>query len=365
MTTQTQKRPAVQGPGAKDTNQSRKFTTSDAGLHHQFIDELITAGVRPSNPAEIIGDGHLHRFHVDGDRRGSRNGWAVLYMDGLPAGAFGNWKTGAIGQWCARDRQSMTPAERAEYRSRMDAARTERMLEQARIHDEAARRAAHLWRESTPADPGHAYVVRKRVRPHHARQVGSLLVLRVMGFDRRIKSLQFIGEDGAKTLLKGGPKRGHFIHVRGRIPGRVLICEGWATGATLAEAEPDSLVLAAIDAGNLEPVALAARKEWPTAEIVVCCDSDPVGITKGRAAAIAAGALVAVPAFPEGAPGSDFNDLAVYLADSAGRDPHEVTTNNGVTGVTGVTALILKGKIGYPDEVTTGNRGNQGGVPNE
>nr|VFJ73984.1 MAG: hypothetical protein BECKFW1821C_GA0114237_105618 [Candidatus Kentron sp. FW] len=57
--------------------------------------------------------------------------------------------------------------------------------------------------------------------------------------------IQFIAPDGEKRLLKNGRKQGCFIHVHGDTvnPSGVIICEGWATGCTLAENEPGSLVL--------------------------------------------------------------------------------------------------------------------------
>ena len=102
---------------------------------------------------------------------------------------------------------------------------------------------------------------------------------------------------------------------------RIILCEGWATGSSLAEDEPAALVLAAIDAGNLEPVALAARLRWPNAEQVIAGDDDRLttgnpGATKAKVAAIASGALLALPQWPKDAPThlTDFNDLAVWLA---------------------------------------------------
>lgn len=31
-------------------------------------------------------DARIHRFHVPGDRRGTKNGWYVMFPDGIPAG---------------------------------------------------------------------------------------------------------------------------------------------------------------------------------------------------------------------------------------------------------------------------------------
>ena len=38
-----------------------------------------------------IGDGNLHRFDVEGDRKGSKSGYYTLHLDGHPAGVFGCW----------------------------------------------------------------------------------------------------------------------------------------------------------------------------------------------------------------------------------------------------------------------------------
>lgn len=44
------------------------------------------------SPDVIEADGLLHRFHVEGDKRGTLNGWYCLHLDGRAAGIFGNWK---------------------------------------------------------------------------------------------------------------------------------------------------------------------------------------------------------------------------------------------------------------------------------
>jgi putative DNA primase/helicase len=290
---------------------------SYSATYEQFHAAMRQRGI--ITPEPIPADGQLHRFYVEGDRRGSRNGWAVLYPDGVPAGAFGSWRLGISDSWCARSHEHMTPADRQANRQRIERARQQVKVERIRAHAAAADRAAELWGCAHSAEARHPYLIRKQVPPLNARQHRSRLVLPVTDFAGQLHSLQFIDGEGSKMLLKDGRKRGHFIHVAGLLPltGRVLICEGWATGATLAQMEPQALVLAAIDAGNLAPVAIGARQRWPAADIVVCADADPVGTTKARSAAIAAGALWTVPEFPEGTNGSDFNDLAAALAQEA------------------------------------------------
>ena len=204
-------------------------------------------------------------------------------------------------------------AEREAERERARATRTR--LEQE-SHLAAAERALRIWNAAGPADPGQEYLRRKRVEPHGARQWNGLLCLPVVDFARALWSLQFIEGDGSKRLLREGRKAGNHIPVQEPAePSRLLLCEGWATGATLAEWEPDAVVLAAIDAGNLEAVAIAARKRFPDREVVICGDADPAGVNAATRAARAAGAMVAFPEFPPGTEGTDFNDLAAVLAE--------------------------------------------------
>jgi len=273
-------------------------------------------------PPDMIERGKLHRFPGAGKRPGNRAGWCVLFDDGL-GGCFGDWSSGLSETWQAKRDKPFSRAERAAFARRVEAAKQQAEAERRARQAEAAERAAAIWHAATPAPNNHPYLIRKRIGPHGARLHKDALTLPVMDFSRNLTSLQFIAVDGGKLLLSGGRKQGCYIPVAGDMenPNRVIICEGWATGCTLAEDEPAALVLAAIDAGNLEPVALSARRCWPTAELVIAGDDDRLtavnpGVTKAKAAAIASDSLLALPQWPKDAPEhlTDFNDLAVWLA---------------------------------------------------
>jgi putative DNA primase/helicase len=239
----------------------------------QFRDAIRATGLEPP---DVIEPGKLHRFPGVGKRQSNRAGWCLLFDDEL-GGCFGDWSSGFTENWQAKRKKPFG---------------------------------------------NQPYLARKAIKANGARLHKGALVLPVMDFAGKLTSLQFIEPDGRKLLLSGGRKRGCFIPVAGDMAGasRVIICEGWATGCTLAGDEPAALVLAAIDAGNLGPVAVAARRRWPSTELVIAGDDDRQtpgnpGATKARAAAIAAGALLAFPQWPMGAPErlSDFNDLHQWV----------------------------------------------------
>ncbi|WP_197039039.1 toprim domain-containing protein [Guyparkeria halophila] len=280
------------------------------------------AELAPAEGAALVADGDMRRYRVEGDKPGSKNGWYVLHGDRNPVGVFGSWRTGAKHTWHADGWESLSETEKAEQRARIATAKAQAAADRANRHAMAAKRAASLWAGSVPADAAHPYAARKRIEPMGARQQGGRLVLPIRRLsDWSLASLQFIDEQGGKRMLSGGAKRGHAIPVHApEQPDRLTVCEGWATGCTLAAMSPGDLVLAAIDAGNLEPVALAARERWPDLPLVVACDNDRKdpdhnpGMAAGRAAAINAGGRVIWPDFPPGAPLelSDFNDLMAY-----------------------------------------------------
>ena len=98
-----------------------------------------------------------------------------------------------------------------------------------------------------------------------------------------------------------------------------MICEGWATACTLTETHTDAHIIAAIDAGNLMPVAINARQIWPQLPICIAGDDDRLtagnpGASKAKAAAAKIHASIMLPDWPASAPEhlTDFNDLAQW-----------------------------------------------------
>lgn len=264
-----------------------------------------------------LADGEIHRFHVPGDRAGSLNGWYALYADGIASGCFGSWKAGGSHTWCSREPSS--PQEAEHMRQRLEQARRQREAEQQQRQQATANRAARLWRDARRADPAHPYLVAKQVRPHALHQRGSELLVPLYCAGRLV-NLQRIGPDGKKRFLPGGQVKGCYSPLGSIEPGKPLyICEGWATGATLHQ-HSGCAVACAMNAGNLLPVAQALRAKYSTAELVIAGDDDRhtkgnPGRTAAMAAALAIGALVTFPAWPEGAPETltDFNDLAHWV----------------------------------------------------
>ncbi len=268
-------------------------------------------GLALSGP--ILPDGQLHRFHVEGDRQTTRNGWYVLYPDDPPAAAFGCWRRDISVTWCARSEREMGEAERRRLRRRMEENRKAREDEKRQLRENTARRARKLWAEARPANPAHPYLRRKGVRPHGIRQDGERLLIPVSSYGE-IHGLQFIDPHGGKRFLRGTPKRGRY-HSIGTSTGTILIAEGYATAATVHEATGHAAAVA-FDCGNLKPVAEALRAKFPRARIILAGDNDRdtegnPGVRYATEAARAVNGLLALPDFADGGPGTDWNDVAI------------------------------------------------------
>ena len=276
----------------------------------QFRAAIHNAGLTP--PDVVEADGKLHRFASTG-RRSDTAGWYVLHGDGIPAGAFGDWRAGLSETWRADIGRKLTLQEEAGHRARMDAVRRQRETEEAKRQSEARERAQAIWQEASPAPDDHAYLVDKGVKAHGLRVHDGALVVPVRdGAD--LHSLQFIGGDGEKRFLSGGRVSGCYLSI-GVPYGALCIVEGYATGASIHEATGYAVAVS-FNAGNLLSVVRALRAKFPSLRLIVCADDDAKapgnpGLTKAREAARAVAGLLAVPDFganrPEGA--TDFNDL--------------------------------------------------------
>src|SRR3546814_17745767 len=79
---------------------------------------MHAAGI-PVHAAQIVADGKIHRVHVDGDAKGSKNDWYILHADAHPAGALGCHKhlrpDGEV-RWSLKESRPLTREERSEER---------------------------------------------------------------------------------------------------------------------------------------------------------------------------------------------------------------------------------------------------------
>ncbi len=245
---------------------------------------------------------------ADKDRHNTA-AWLKVRADG--SAVFGDLSRDLSESWQPHREKALTRAEldvlkreAAEHRAQAEAARREA---QART----AERAQRLWSEAQPADTGHPYLSAKGIPSHGLRQIrGTLLVPMRDATDGKLINLQWILPDGSKRFMRDGRTAGACWFCDGADFSEtrpLLICEGVATAASLAQATGYSVV-AALSSGNLQTVAQVTRRKFPAAKLVIAGDNDASG-TGQRAALEAARAVKGLLAIPKGE-GMDWNDVA-------------------------------------------------------
>jgi putative DNA primase/helicase len=328
------------------------------GNYDAVLRQLRAAGLL----VDTLVVGSRQRCRIDGGD-GEKRGWYRLHElrldsgDFLLVGSYGIWHGNdpgtsrvemAKGAGMSAEQRQALKARLAEDRRQEQAARR---VESAR----AAQRAQAMWRR-LDAEGESDYLARKCIQSHGLRfSRDGTLVVPLLDVAGQLHGLQLIypsGHPRRKRLGRdkdfwpiGVAKQGHFFALGSPAVGSAcLLCEGYATAASLHEATGLPVVVA-FDAGNLVHVAEALRKRHRGLRILVCADDDYLGkcracgeltrsdqaacahcgaehglknagLDGAHAAALAVDGAVVAPAFAQERPldrkgPTDFNDLHV------------------------------------------------------
>lgn len=211
-----------------------------------------------------------------------------------------------------KDGHELTEAQKRKLKAEMEAARRQAEAEERAKHERAARYAMEFYRNSIPVTIDH-YLNRKHVKPtatlrsipyvkafdilkaYYLEAFGyipsgfqgkggttlktdkDLLLVPMRGDVSRIQSIQLIDETGAKAFLCGGKKKGAYWQSE-KLPEfdpdtnmTIGIGEGMATVLSVKQVKGFPVV-AAMDCGNLKPVAEQIRTRFPKAKIIILSD---------------------------------------------------------------------------------------------
>lgn len=281
----------------------------------QFGTFLREHGVVLKEPPVM--DGSWHRAPLDDDKPGVLTASYRGFPDGRANGQLKNFKTNQLHKWIS-DIEIPGPAERqtlqVEAKTRSEQ-RNKDLLQQQEL---AAYNASDIWERAVPVERAyqiisnlpansHPYLEAKGVKNYGLKvnERGALLVP-CHDVDGELHSLQKIDRDGNKLFLKGGRQKGvmFVIDPDGKLGHETaIICEGYATGATLHDRTGKPVVVA-FNAGNILPVSQALRDRYPDGSFAIAADNDHklesrpmgnVGILKAQEAAEAIGAQVLIP----------------------------------------------------------------------
>lgn len=276
----------------------RKDIITPSIAEKEFLSYLSDVGIVINEC--LVGDGAIHRYHNEGDTKGSRNISIAFHNDQRPAGYFKNFKTDISGTWslngmaCKLTEADWVKIERGHARV---------LKEKEALYLSNAMMAERLCAGATQAFR-HGYLTTKGINSCRGLLVttkGELLVP-VFDLDDKIWSVQRIfwnrhTQKYDKRFLSGCRTSGGSFRINGD---DVLgVCEGIATGISLRR-ETGHTIFCAFGSGNLLKVARGLRERHPSSRIILFGDNDAhtkgnPGVAKATEAATAIRADLAIP----------------------------------------------------------------------
>lgn len=298
-------------------------------------------------PPAHLTPGKWCRFPGIGKRKGNTAGWAIQSESGLVN--YGCLACDEQFTWVPENCRPLSRSDREALRRRVEAEKAKAASEMQARQKRAASGCVSLWNAAPYASGQHGYLQTKGIRPNGAALIESgdyagALMVPIIGteppYENQIQSVQFIFADGQKKFYPGAKLSAGYFPVQ-IVPGQpIVICEGFATGATLAEQyAPNSTVICTLVANNLMAVASFFRRLAPNAPITIAGDEDRYqtcrqcgqktdvnvdaevcqccgkphgkknhGREKAIQAAQAVNGSVSIPSFSDCETGSDWND---------------------------------------------------------
>lgn len=232
-------------------------------------------------PAKITADGKWHRFRIEDTRsKSSTPGAYLMHMDEHPVGLFMDWrKEREKFRWTPGTEAG--PVDRAEFRRLAQESETKRKANYAK----AATNALTFFQKECVAINGasHPYLDRKKIASHGARQGSGkpfglkdepCVIIPIRGSDNKALTLQAIRADGERRFWPGSTTEGGYTLIgRDDSQTTIVLCEGFATGATIHEAT-GWLVVVCLSASNMVRISRWAGHRWPGRAFVVAGDDD-------------------------------------------------------------------------------------------
>lgn len=228
---------------------------------------------------------------------GAGNGFMLVKdFTGLDVYETNKLIAGAIGLDAT---STVTDEQRAQWQSQQIEREAVEKAEKRQARIDAAAKAQSIWTNAKPANNDHPYLLRKKVSAIGLKlDTADHLIIPMHYYNAETKQItlvnvQTIAPDSEKKFVYGGLVSGAYFVIGSESMlngGVILICEGYATGATVFDAMSYSLpVVVAFNANNLIPVAKSIRAQYPDHRIIIIADDDRVTATKLRDKDIADG----------------------------------------------------------------------------
>jgi phage/plasmid primase-like uncharacterized protein len=201
----------------------------------------------------VIEDGKIHRVPVKDGKRGSKDGAYVFFNDECGrAGWVINHRTSEYATYGEGNEKLRSNF--SEQKQKLKQKEAERNLKLQ--YNNVASKIQFLMMVFHDANNNHKYLIRKGVKAHGIKIDNSgALIIPLKNIKGQIRTFQKIFPDGNKVFVKDGEKSGNFFSFGNIDKARtIIICEGFATGASIYESTNIPTV-SAMDISNLPKVA--------------------------------------------------------------------------------------------------------------
>lgn len=326
----------------KDIDTNNKYFEDRIVSHNEIIqwalEKMREYNMYPiARDTNLIVDGHIHRYTIEGQKPKSKNGAYVLFSDGIPGGYIQDWSNPD-----ARYNINMNYSGGYSERVKTDIEQWKKHEEQRQKEREekqtaAADQARRLYQEAGPPPYSHAYLRKKDIVPCGARysKFSDALLIPMYTIDGHLVNVQTILPNGTKLYRPGAIKSRAFFPIdlehfspEGSRP--ILVGEGYATMCKIHEIT-GFCCIAAMDCGNIVYVCEDLHKKYPSAKIIVTADNDletqkKLGRNPGLTCAQNAVNLkyavgVIAPKFDTNEPeGTDWDDYALVFGNEAAKN---------------------------------------------
>ena len=268
------------------------------------------------------------RYQVEGDKGGETSGEYCVHSDGWAAGYAKNFRTEEYCEWSfdineLRGYSSYVKlydqAKTKEFKEYAEQVKQQRETREAEEAREVLKQVMRSWNTAPDCNTcTHEYLRNKSVGHYGIKEYNKQLMIPLRDINNNLKSIQFIRASGEKRFYPDADAAGAFFEINLAKAANdknavILLCEGYATGATLHDIT-GCPVVCAMNCHNLVKIAPLLREKFKENKIIVCGDNDyKTKGNPGRTAAVNAVNLAGldgfiIPEFKRKDKGTDWND---------------------------------------------------------
>lgn len=248
---------------------------------NEFSEALQAAGYRLPKGKSLSADDKWHRL-VYLDEKNTSGRYRVKFItDDFAIGSFGSdrdtagfhkWHSkAATGQKISKEERAHLKQQAEEYKALRDRELQARQAKIGQLLDRAVKRMMLSTGD-------HPYLKNKKIAAHGIlhRRKGNELIVPMFNTTGLIMNVQRIPANGWKGFFTGAKVNGCCYPIgefRDMLDAPLLICEGFATGASIHEVT-GLPVRVAFNTANLKHIGAALREKYPHAKIIFCADND-------------------------------------------------------------------------------------------